>query len=418
MVTAPSGLHDLRRNRLTALILVSMALEILLLLVLLLHSRAHVRRSFPGQAPAGSSPEPGAWPVCPRVALIVPLTGNSPEMEPALTSLLSQPYPNYEMVLVTRNLDDPATPLVRALLARHPHSRHIVSGPAVGCSQKNHNILAGVGALDDAVEILVFCDSTHQARDNFLRDLIHPLVTGAASLTTGFHRIIPGDARVPTLGMLQTVLTLHLLHGFAFIALPWGGATAMLRSAFHYYGIAGVLGHNVLDDFPLGLRLLRFGIRARPVATAILDTPVAGQTRLDWDTWLTRQLLYLKYCMPGTWLAATLTVWVLAGPILLAVLAGLGGMVGLVSPSLALVSLGFLLTLTAIGAWCRTLVPQPVPLGPWLLAFFANIFMACGCYLKTWRTDTIAWRGISYRVTWGGRVRKIIRSPEPQRHPR
>jgi len=101
-------------------------------------------------------------------------------------------------------------------------------------------------------------------------------------------------------------------------------------------------------------------------------------------------------------------VWVLAGPILLAALAGLGGVVGLVPLPLALVCLGFLLTLTAIGAWCRTLVPHPVPLGPWLLAFYANIFMACRCYLKTWRTDTIAWRGISYRVTWGGRVREII----------
>ena len=83
-------------------------------------------------------------------------------------------------------------------------------------------------------------------------------------------------------------------------------------------------------------------------------------------------------------------------------------------PPLALISLGFLLTLTAIGAWCRTLVPHPVPLGPWLLAFYANIFMACRCYIKTWRTDTIAWRGISYRVTWGGRVREIIANREPE----
>ena len=394
--------------------LASMALLILALLVLLIHSRPHVRRSFPGRDPGGSAPASGAWPAYPRVALIVPLTGNSPAIETALKSLLNQSYPDYETVLVTRDLADPATPLVLALLSHHPHSRHIVSGPAAGCSQKNHNILVGVGALGDSVEILVFCDSTHQARPNFLRELIHPLVTGAAVLTSGFHRIIPGDARVATLGMLQTVLTLHLLQGFAAIALPWGGATAMLRSTFYDYGIAGVLKTNVLDDFPLGQRLLRFGIRTAPVATAILDTPLAGQTMTGWNTWLTRQLFYAKYCMPGTWLAAALVVWVLAGPILLAVLAGLGGLVGLAPPSLALISLGFLLTLTAIGAWCRTLVPHPVPWGPWLLAFYANIFMACWCYLKTWRTDTIAWRGISYRVTWGGRVREIIlkRGPE------
>lgn len=394
--------------------LASMALQLLIMLVLLIHSREHVRRSFPGREPGSSSPGSDGWPAYPRVALIVPLTGDSPEMPAALVSLLTQPYPNYEIILVTRDLEDPATSLVRGLLRHHPNGRHIVSGPAAGCSQKNHNILAGIGALDDSVEILAFCDSTHQAPPNFLRDLIHPLVTGAAVLTSGFHRIIPGDARVATLGRLQTVLTLHLLHGFAAIALPWGGATAMLRSTFHDYGIAGVLGGNVLDDFPLGQRLLRFGIRTTPVATAILNTHLAGQTLDGWHTWLTRQILYAKYCLPLTWLAAALVVWLLAGPILFAVLAGLGGMVGLVSPHLALAGLGFLLALTAIGAWCRSLVPHRVPLGPWLLGFYANIFMACWCYIKSWGTDTIAWSGTSYRVAWGGRVREIILNREPE----
>jgi hypothetical protein len=203
-------------------------------------------------------------------------------------------------------------------------------------------------------------------------------------------------------------MSLHLLHGFAFIALPWGGATAILRATFHDYGLAGALKVNVLDDFPMGLRLLRFGIRSVPVATAILNTDLTGQTRCGWETWLTRQLLYAKYCLPSTWLAAALAAWVLAGPILFAALAGLGGILGLVAPPLALVSLGFLLALTALGAYCRTLVPSPVPLGRWLLGFYANIFMICWCYLKTWLTDTIAWRGISYQVTWGGRVKKII----------
>ena len=393
-----------------------MVLELLVLMVLLAHSRHHLRRSFPGAAPGGPSPASGPWPAYPRVALIVPLTGNTPEMRAALTSLLTQPYPNYETVLVTRDLEDPATSLVQSLLSRHPQSRHIVSGPASGCSQKNHNILAGLGVLDDSVEILVFCDSTHDAPPNFLQELIHPLATGAAVLTTGFHRIIPGDARVATLGMLQTVLTIHLLHSLPSVILPWGGATAILRSVFRESGVEGVWGSSMLDDLPLGRRLLRFGIRVVPVAAATMSTKLTGQTLDGWSTWLTRQILYAKYCLPLSWLAASLAVIGLAGPILLAGLAVLGGLVGLTAPPLALASLGFLLVFTAIGAWCRTLVPQKAPLGPWLLAFYANIFMAAWCYLKTWRTNTLSWRGISYRVTWGGRVREIILKPGPQRH--
>jgi ceramide glucosyltransferase len=385
-----------------------MALELLLVLVLFIHSRHHIRQSFPEERPKGSVVTTGPWPTFPKVALIVPLTGNSPDMLAALESLLHQDYPNYEPLLVTRDLADPATSLARGLLSCHPHGRHLISGPAAGCCQKNHNILAGVRALDDSVDILVFCDSTHRAPSNFLRELIHPLVTGVAVMTTGFHRIIPGDARVATLGMLQTVLTLHLIHGFRRLVMPWGGATAIRRAAFRDYGVDRVWREAILDDLPLGRHLLRFGIRVTSTPSAILETDLAGQTLRGWATWLTRQMLYVKYCQPGLWLAAALAAWLLAGPILLAALAALGGLGGLVAPPLALVSLGFLLVLTAMGAWCRTLVPQPVPLGPWLLGFYANIFMACWCYLKTWTTGTISWRGISYRVAWGGRVQEII----------
>ncbi len=390
----------------TALMLVSMALEIVILLILMLHSRDHILRSFPEREP--SAAVSGPWPAYPRVALIVPLTGNTSEMRTALESLLNQAYPDFETIFVTRDLEDPATALVRNLLSRHAGARHIVSGPATGCSQKNHNILAAVGALDDTVEILVFCDSTHEAQPHFLRELIYPVATGAAVLTCGFHRISPGDTRVGTLGMLQTVMSLHLLHGFHFIALPWGGATAVLRSAFQEHQVAEVLGQNVLDDFPLGLRLLHAGIRAVPVAAATLNTPLSGQTLAGWSAWLTRQMLYAKYIMPATWLAFVLAIWLLAAPILFSVLAALGGLVGLAPPGLAFTGLGFLALLTGIGAWCRCLVPHKIPLGPWLLAFYANIFMIGWCYFQTWRTDTLAWRGISYRVTWGGRVREII----------
>jgi ceramide glucosyltransferase len=393
---------------LVGLCLASMALELVLLLVLFVHSRAHIHKSFPAETPGRSGADTGAWPTYPKVALIVPLTGNSPDMRPALESLFQQNYPNYEPILVTRDLEDPATSLVRQVLSRHPRGRHIVSGPASRCCQKNHNILAGLGALDDTVEILVFCDSTHMAPPNFLKELIHPLVTGAAVMTTGFHRIIPGDARVATLGTLQTVLTLHLLHGFPRIVMPWGGATAILRSAFRDFGVEQVWAGTVLDDLPLGRHLLKSGIRVVSVPTAVLNTDLAGQTRRDWETWLTRQLLYLKYCLPGAWLAAAVAAWVLAAPILLATLAALGGLVGLVAPPLTLVSLGFLLILTAIGAWGRTLVPQRVPLGPWILGFYAAICMAVWCYLRTWRIRTIAWRGLTYRVAWGGRVREIF----------
>jgi ceramide glucosyltransferase len=387
-----------------AVILASMALELMLFLGLFWHSRAHVRRSFPAQ-PA----EAGALPSYPRAALLVPLTGNSREMGVCLESLLTQDYPNYETILVTRDREDPATGLVQEmLLGGHYRARHLLSGPASGCSQKNHNLLAGLSALDESVELLVFCDSTHQAPPHFLRDLVRPLITGEAVMTTGFHRIIAGDCRLATLAMLQIVLALHLMHGFTWIVHPWGGATAILRSAFEAGGIKGLWSETVVDDLSMGAHLLRSGLRVKSVPTAVLATNLAGQTLDGLVAWLTRQLLYLKYCLPGTWLGAALAAYLLVGPVLLAALACLGVVFGLAPGQMALAGGGFLVLLTGTAAWYRTLVPQRLPLGRWLVAFYATLGLTCWCYLKTWHTHTISWHGISYCVTWGGKVRQII----------
>jgi ceramide glucosyltransferase len=393
-----------------AVILISMALELALFLGFFVHSRVHVRRSFPGQNASGSPPA-ADWPALPKAAIIVPLTGNSREMAACLQSLLTQDYPNYETVFVTRDAADPATPLVRQVIAGAPRARHVISGPATTCSQKNHNILAGLAALDDGVEILAFCDSTHRAAAHFLRDLVWPLARGDAAMVTGFHRIIPGDFRLGTLVMLQIVLALHVMHGFARIVHPWGGATAIRRAVFEAHGVRRLWAENVVDDLSMGAHLLRAGIRVKSVATAVLTTNLAAQPLGDLLDWLTRQLLYLKYCLPGTWLGASLVAWVLLAPVLAAALACLGAVFGLASGGPALAGAGFLLLLTALAAHFRTLVPQRMPLLPWIAAFYGALACTFMSYLRTWTTDTISWRGIAYRVTWGGKVREILFPP-------
>jgi cellulose synthase/poly-beta-1,6-N-acetylglucosamine synthase-like glycosyltransferase len=392
------------------LLITSMALELLLLLALFLLSRGYVLRSFPDRPPEATQNGDPARP-WPRAAIVVPLTGNSPEMRGCLQSLLSQDYPVYETVLVTRDPEDPATSLVRELLAHHPRVRHVISGPARTCSQKNHNLLAGLAVLDDAVEILVFCDSNHLAPPRLLRDLIRPLRLGEAVLTTGYRRIIPGDCRLATLGTLQTVLVLQLLQAIPVLSQPWGGATAILRQVFADRGVGRVWSQTVVDDVSLWVHLKQGGIRLQGVPAACLTTHLSGQTLGAWSAWLTRQLQYLKYFLPGTWLASLLAAYLLIVPPLAAALACLGWLVGLVPGKYALVGAVFLALLTGVAAWYRTLVPSKVPLGPWLAAFYATLGVAIFSYLKAWCTQTISWRGISYRVTWGGRVRQIIPRP-------
>ena len=132
------------------------------------------------------APQRTHWP---RTGLIVPAGGNHPRMREALESLLRQDYPALYPVIVTATADEPAAGIARELQARYPQLRHVVAGFAKGCGQKNHNSLKGVAAVEDEVELLAFCDSTHIAPRDFIRRLVAPVVDGE-DFSTGYHKVV------------------------------------------------------------------------------------------------------------------------------------------------------------------------------------------------------------------------------------
>ncbi|MCF8062920.1 MAG: hypothetical protein K9M82_10425, partial [Deltaproteobacteria bacterium] len=66
---------------------------------------AAIRRdpSIPDEDPAAFWPD---------VGMVVPAAGAGPELPRVLASLLSQDYPPFELVFVTRDMEDPATPVI------------------------------------------------------------------------------------------------------------------------------------------------------------------------------------------------------------------------------------------------------------------------------------------------------------------
>lgn len=385
-------------------ILAAMALMLLALTALVLvGGRGWQKRD------AGLTPAPRRWP---RVGLTVPVAGADGDLAGRLSSLLAQDYPDYEVVLVTRDLKDPATPAILAVISGCPRARQVVSGPAVSCSQKNHNLLAGIRALGEAPEVLAFCDANQSAPAHFLTELVRPIALGEAQVTGGYQHVIPGDARLATLGRAISVLTLYLVKGVACLDQPWGGATAISRGAFADLAVERLWAENVVDDVSLAARLLEAGMRVRLAPGAVLAAPLAGETLAGWSRWLTRQWLYLKFCLPGSWVAAGMFSFLLLGLVMLA-----GGRLllapwGWVSAGPALGGGLFLALVTALGVAMRRLHPRPGPLLAWIGAFYAAVAMSGWSHLGTWFTRTLNWRGFSYRVARKGKVTEI--RPDPK----
>jgi hypothetical protein len=167
-----------------------------------------------------------------------------------------------------------------------------------------------------------------------------------------------------------------------------------------------------VDDVSLAARLARAGILVGIPSGAALHTPLDHESLVSWQTWLVRQWLYLKFCMPAAWLAGGLVVHVLLGLVVLAGVRLVLLPLDAVAAGPALAGALFLAGLTGLGLALRSYHPQSGPLAKWLAAYFAAMGLASWCHLKTLFTMEMRWRGIVYRVGWRGRVIKIVASSQ------
>jgi cellulose synthase/poly-beta-1,6-N-acetylglucosamine synthase-like glycosyltransferase len=356
------------------------------------------------KAPSGEPDPPPCWP---RLALIVPVAGAPPGLRPRLEALLHQDYPNYQVIFATRDREDPATGIIASLIWGKTRTRLVVAGEARTCGQKNRNLLAGVRLAGENPEVLAFCDSNQEAPPDFLRCLVAPVARGEGEVTSGYHHVIPGDTRLATWGRAVSVLTLYLTKAVPWLNQPWGGATAIRREVFAALRVNHLWAETVVDDVSLAARLIQARIPVRLSPGVDLATPVVGETLTSWASWLFRQWIYLKFYLPGSWLAAGALLYLLTGFTLAGAACLFLAPWGWVTPGAFLISLVFLAALIALALGMRRLHPCPSPWPLWLGAFLASLCLASWVHLKTCLTQKISWRGTVYQVDWRGRVTSI-----------
>lgn len=376
------------------------------LLLVLARTGGKLLRKEREEAEALLAFQDGDWP---SAALIIPVAGTHPRMADALRSLLSQDYPRLIPILVTAEADEPAAGLIHDLQKKFPTAQHLVAGRAERCGQKNHNSLQAISFVGDAADVYVFCDSTHLARPDFVRQLVAPIARGEASFSTGYHYVAPGDRRQVTLAYAQSVLLMRLLQAVLKFTQPWGGGMAASREAFARLGVARHWARNVVDDCSLAGLLLQRGERVRLCPGALLRTEAQGHARQVWRAWMDRQVLFLKFCMPGQWLLLGFLALIMFVPPFGAALAVLGGLMGVTSGGIVLMALVYVGVVIAAQYFWRNFLSRPPSLLHWAIALFRAVGMFALVYVQSIPAKGIVWHGIDYRVGRGGVVRSMRR---------
>lgn len=365
-----------------------------------LRAKAAVEREAAQQDP------PMGWPSC---AMIIPASGSSPHMEKALRSLLAQDYPRFTPYIVVAGPDDPVFGIIGGIKEDFPDLVIVVAGAAKNCSQKNFNLLAGVARAGSTVDAYVFCDSTHVARPDFLRCLLLPIARHETAFTAGYHEVVPGDKKLITLAYALTVLCMRFMEGIPALTQPWGGALAMRRQAFEHYGVASLWARNVVDDCSLAGLLQKAGTHIRHSPGAILETLAMDHRSAAWSAWLERQVLFLKFCLPGQWVGLGLYCALMIIPPIWCGMSIFWGILGLGSNLAPFLALCWLcLAAWAIGQW-RVFLPSRLSLSSWLWAFLASCGMFALAYMRSISADSIIWNNIVYKVGPKGDVLEIQR---------
>ena len=348
----------------------------------------------------------------PAVSLILPLKGLDNDLAENIKSLAEQDYPDFELLIVSRDATDPAVQAARTLLG--DRARFIVAGaPPEGTGEKVHNLAVAVDQLRPESSVLAFADSDGQVSAGWLRALVAPLADESLGATTGFRWHFPSGGGFGSL--LRSVWDSTIAGNMSpkDSNFAWGGATAIRRKIFDEAKVRDFWRGTVSDDYRLSAAMNAANLGIRFVPGAMVATTGDCSAR-EFLRWATRQMIITKVYRRNLWLAGFVAHIFYCGAMLTSFLMlffgeapwGLGGLVLTIVPGMGKGEMR--------GYVARLMFPEreewldrfgwayfwmvPIATWTWLYVFAASAL-----------TRRIEWRGYVYELLSAEQTR-VVRS--------
>ncbi len=238
----------------------------------------------------------------PLASVVLPCKGLDPGFHENITALFQQDYPDLELLFVVATDDDPAYPVLAALIAQHGarRARLLVAGLSTVRAQKLTNQLAAVRAARPESDVLVFIDSDCRPDPGFVRRLVQPLQDVGIGATTGYRWYHPPS---PTFGsLLRSTWNAGALPFLIDpkVVFAWGGAMALTRATFERAGIAAAWDRAVSDDMTLTVAVRKLGLDLQFVPSCIAVS-YESSTLAETLEFTNRQSLISRIYFPPLW---------------------------------------------------------------------------------------------------------------------
>ena len=238
----------------------------------------------------------------PFVTIFAPCRGVDQGMLENLDALLSQDYPEYEVVFIVDEESDEATKLIEAAWREARRQVKLVVAPkATDSSQKVTNLREGVEYADENSEIFVFVDSDARPSREWLRSLVAPLADHKIGAATGYRwfisrrETIASELRNMWNASIASALGANRASNFC-----WGGSTAIRRETFDRLDIRERWRGTVSDDFTLTHAIQDAGLEIYFVPRALTASVEDCGVRELFE-FATRQMKITRVYAPKYW---------------------------------------------------------------------------------------------------------------------
>ncbi len=243
----------------------------------------------------------------PFVTIFAPCRGIDQDMLENLDALLSQDYPEYEVVFIVDEQSDKATGLIETAWREARRQVKLVVAPkATDSSQKVTNLREGIPYSDPASEIFVFVDSDVRPARLWLCNLIAPLSDANVGAATGYRwfisktETIASEMRDMWNASIASALGANRETNFC-----WGGSTAIRREVFEGLDIREKWRGTLSDDFTMTRALKDAGLEIYFVPSALTPS-VEDSTMRELVEFTTRQMKITRVYMPKLWIMSFL----------------------------------------------------------------------------------------------------------------
>lgn len=359
-----------------------------------------------------------ASPFTPFATVIAPCKGLDDGLRENLSALFQLDYPEYEVIFVVDNANDPAVTVINELkqgeqdiqdgivvLTKHPvypvlPVKLVVAERSTDSSQKVENIREAVKCVDSRSEAFVFVDSDARPQDQWLKSLVAPLESDRTGIATGYRWFL--SKRMNFASELRSAWNASIASALGpNSSFCWAGSMAIRRDVWELLDLSGHLKGTLSDDF-VAARLIRAaGLEIKLVPQA-LTRSIENCTIGELFEFTTRQMKITRVYATPLWLLSFFGSTIFCGVMMSAFLIAALSRTNSSLAWSAIVTLMIVSALSIGKAWLRLravslvipeaklqLLPQ---LTLWLLAPPVFLWNCIAALLSR----TIDWRGTSY----------------------